>query len=474
MSTGIGSFIRRSLVLLSGDMAGAVIALVQGIIIARILQPAGYGQWALVLVVVQVTAGLLTARTRTPLTVHWTQANEDAAEGRLDRKRLLVEASFLVDTLVTLLTVAVICVLAPFAVRFYELPESVTVAYYIVGASLLFNITSSVWWVVGRDGGHMRQLAVVVPAASLLMLAGTATLAWAGRLDLMTLAGLYFGRELFTNILRVMQVRRWLRVDHDIRLGDLRIGRVFARRAELGEFYRFMRSSFRSTMVSIIGKEGDVLVIGAFVGEAEVGVYRLGRSLVRTAQSMMQSATSLIFHDFSGMVARNDWENLRHIIRKILSWWLPAVVAAGAAGYFLAGIIIPLIYGAAFAGAVDFFRILLFGTCMVVMGFWAQPVVLAMRRYRYNEVALTLTSSVAFASYVVAAKYYGGIGIAWAVVGMWTTMILLLAVPALVSVNRAARAARLAEAPQPRVEPPASASATEADAAASAGKASVR
>ncbi len=408
LSSGALLFISQSCV--------AAIFFGQGILVTRALGPAAYGVWAAIQTLPWLINAFLSFRTGEALTPFLVEFRTGKKSERL---RPLFASVVFTELGTRTISVAVVVALVPFVSTEIAGGIEARPAYWLFSLILLCTVFDSIWAGTMRDCRRFGTIAGLPAAFALVQATFVALLFIFESLTLMSLAATFVTIHFVRLGVIVFQVARVLRDAYGVRLQNFSLREVIRERRNLASFWRFMRFGYVSSCLSSVVKTADILIIGFFRSDAEIGWYRLAKSLVQAIAQMTTAFTFVIYQDFNEIVARRDFTRLIGFVKPLLMVWLP-LVAAGCIGIaIIAAPAITLIYGVEFRPAALPFNILLIGVGTMTALFWTQPLSLAMRYVRFNLVLTILATLFFIASCLILIPSYGNVGTAVGLAGAW-------------------------------------------------------
>lgn len=146
---------------------------------------------------------------------------------------------------------------------------------------------------------------------------------------------------------RALDVRWWRR------------GGLAALRGRRREIIRFCLLTNLSGCSRVLTGRVDNLVLALFATPAAVGLYDIARSLTNHLRDMAGPLQMSVFPEMARLAAEGAHEKLRRLERQITISLAVAVVPVCVAGTVAAPLLIPLLFGDAFEGAVLLFQILI-------------------------------------------------------------------------------------------------------------------
>lgn len=164
-------------------------------------------------------------------------------------------------------------------------------------------------------------------------------------------------------------------------------------------------SVIRTTMV--VQNQTDLLLLGWLTNPAAVGVYALARRIVFELRTLVMVVSRVLYPELTRLVALGAYHELRQTIRRVLLLTMPVLLVAALAAAWSAAWLVPLVYGADFAGAVPVLSILLL--TLVTLPVRALKPVLMASGHAYHTVVLEVGSALLLAVGAVLIIPHGGL-----------------------------------------------------------------
>jgi O-antigen/teichoic acid export membrane protein len=358
-----------------GGIGIAITSFIQGIILAKTLGPAQYGAWGVVLAFCSTAQAFLGFRTQEPLTRYLVEFKQREDYFSL---HLLITTALLVDLFTGVLSFIVIIAAAPWMAQNMTGSSKALLLYWIYGATALFNVLDATWYCIARDQKYFKLLSIMPFIFSILQLLEVIFFWQAKYLNLTSLSIIYLNVSIVKFLVVCVFLHRVMQTKYGISIQRLGWKQCFSQQKRLNGFWRFMRTTYLSSMLSALVKNGDILTIGYLRPGPEVGWYRLAKSLVSMIQSVGGSLASVIYQDLNELIVEKNIENIRKILIKLSKIWIPIVIL----GTILCMLIIRpatlIIYGDQYTGIIVPFRILIIGIGLTISFFWLSPIMLAM------------------------------------------------------------------------------------------------
>jgi O-antigen/teichoic acid export membrane protein len=396
-----------------------VVSFVQGIIVTRTLGTSLYGVLAVVMTFSGLIKAFLSFRTYEPLTRYLVEYKHKNEQLLLEK---LFGSAILINFATSLLAFTVIVAAAPLAARFIAGGEKSILIYWIYGATVLWTFLDATWYSVARDLKYFKLLAVLPVIFAALQLLGIVLLWQMNLLNLMWLVVIYllirFGQFMVNGVFLIWK----LHTVYQISVLNINWRQCVTKRSDLSEFWTFMNITYLSSMVTTLVKNGDILILGYYRTDEEVGLYRLAKNLVAIIQSVGGTLASVIYQDFNEMLAAKNFAYIKKLLFKLSKLWVPIILGGIILGILISEPIIHYVYGNQFVAAFIPFSILLIGSGATLILFWTHPMVLAMDDYSYNLKFLSIICGASFLSMMMVVPFGGVIGLSIVYSMMWLSI----------------------------------------------------
>jgi O-antigen/teichoic acid export membrane protein len=189
-----------------------------------------------------------------------------------------------------------------------------------------------------------------------------------------------------------------------------------ARVADIGEerrgLVRFLAWTNLGSLVGLLGKEADALVLGLARGATDVGYYRFARSAAAVAGSLVGPLQSVAYRRFAALHGAGDREGIGRAARRAsMRAAIPLGLLMLAALPFVP-FAVRLVGGDAYRPAAGAAQVLLVGAALWMCFFWIRPLLLTLGDVREVAVANAVAALLAFAGYLAFAGGFGATGVA--------------------------------------------------------------
>lgn len=369
----LAPILKNSGYLVTSNVVTGLLALVQGILVARMLGAEEYGKLAIVMAVVSTINALTSSRLGEFIVKYLTEALE---QGNIHRSAAIIKFSYLTEGFFSVFAFSLVLVLAPFLSVWFLKSNSETLIIIIFSFSLFANFLLETSTGILQTFKQFQTLAKLTFLQAILILALVliAYLANAGILGVLYayIIGAIVQTCLFQYIvlseLKKKLGSNWLKLPLSSLNGSWKL------------ILSFLLSTNVGATMSLIAKTSDPLWLGYYRTPNEVGYFKLAVSISGLVVMPINALSQAFYPTIISLVSRRDKVKLKSYLYKgslTASLWL---IPASLFCYILSRMFLPLIYGTEFTPAVLIIAILLLGLIVLNSFFWLRPALLAIGR----------------------------------------------------------------------------------------------
>lgn len=363
-------FVQDVGILTVGNFAGAALNFVQGILIARWLGPELYGVTALVMTYPSLVHGFFDARS---VSASVKYLGEYQARGEHNRALAMCKLGYAVDLAVACLTFLVLVLTARWAAQSIAHNPAVADLMILYGAALipraLVGTSNAVMATLGRFS-FIASIEIGITFLRVVLVIGLVLAGWQVAGVVWANAAAAAAAGLFYGTLAWMLIRRaWG--------GSIFQGSLKALKGGRREIFSFLAYNDLGTLVGMIPKQLDAVLLGYFRNPTEVGYYRVAKSLSSSVGYLTQPLRSVTYPELARLWGLGDKGTFSQKVRKLAMWIgfpLGGVVLLSS-GFM--SIALPLLVGEIYLPAVDATQLLFIGSALSLAFFWLRPVYLA-------------------------------------------------------------------------------------------------
>lgn len=367
--------------MLSGTVGSAVIGFLQSILLTRTLNPEGFGLWALGTSITALTFGLLSFRSNDALNRSLTGFSS-ASEDLTSLRASVVTSAFIIEIACAVVGTLVILMLAPFALPYVTNSPDAFFVTVTQAIAMALTWTDRPFQGICRAARNFKSIPLVTLSAALVKLTLTGGLFFAGHLSLLSLGYLQVFVGFVTFAAQALVGARLMSRSLNLPLDSLSPGTAWRNRGRLADFWRLVNASFWSSCCATGFKQADIVLLGLFRSEAEVGLYRLAKSLASLGQSIGSALAFSAYDEFNVLIREQKFQKLLGELRNTTLYLIPAIFIVAAGGALL-NWFIPLVYGTAYEAATPLLQIQLISVCVGIILFWSFPLLIALGKEWY-------------------------------------------------------------------------------------------
>lgn len=411
--------VRNSSYLFGSNTISALLNVLQGIFVVRLLGDAGYGLFTIVTDFASNTNRLLSFRMSEVVVKY---VGEALAQGNRERAASLVKGIGLVEVVTSLLAYLMLLALAPWGARLFADNASVVYLFRFYGLFLLANLIYETSVGVLQTTDQFKQVAHAnfyqSIATTLLII-----LAFAFGLGILGILTAYLiGKAVAALMIAVFAVR-----ELDNKLGQEWIRTPLSLISDWRSILRFAFSTNLNGTINLFARDNLRLYLAAFLPDAQVGYFKLASHLVNLVMLPIEPFIWPTYAEITRTVAQRQWQATRRLLKQVSTIGGAWTLLAGGGLIALGWWIIPLLYGSEMAPVYACLVILLIGYAFANVLNWNRPLLLALGQPGYPlmvaavvgavEVALIFTL-VPRGSYLTAAAIFAGylaVSISWMV-----------------------------------------------------------
>jgi O-antigen/teichoic acid export membrane protein len=381
--------------------AGAI----QGVLVARWLGPAEFGTAALVIAVPSVVATVFDARAADAGIRY---LGEFHAAGDPERASAFAKLGYLLDVGASSLALVVVAVVAPFAAA-HIAHADVAGLMVLASAALVLRAPAVTSEAVLVTLERYPALAWTQVATALVKAVAAVALVGLGYGIAGMVIGWAAGSVLEGVVMTVVATRASSRAWRP-RWWSSSLSGLRQRR---GEIARFVVWTDVSSLLGVATKQMDVIVVGAFAGQAAAGFYRLAVSLGQLGGFVAGPVQSILYQRFSRVRAALSPVELRHEARRAATQVCIPLAALGLLAIPLTPWAVRTIAGPSYAPAGTLAQIMVLLEAVWFAFLWVRPLVFTLGEVRLWTVVSLLVAAISLAGYLLVVPVAGAAGAAW-------------------------------------------------------------
>lgn len=369
--------IRNSAHLFSSNAAGLVLSVLQGILAARMLGPAGYGLVGIVMSYASTINGLLSFRMG-ELVVRY--GGEYLEHGEHDRAAALIKLSALSEASVSVVAFLVVSLSAGMASRIIAKSPGIEWMFVLFSLGLLCNFNAETATGVLQITNKIK-LRGTINFIQAVFSAGVivALFVWNERTDVNT------GTALLVVLCAYLLGKAILGLGL-LAAAWSQVGRLLGpgwRRADIRslpsvrEMMRFGLTSNLSATGILVFRESEVLWVGLFLSNEAAGLYKVAYMIVGLLSVPADPLILSVFPEMNRLVVQRAWLRLKAFLRSVTTLAFLFNIAIGLV-FIVFGRLVLAIFGNQYVVAYPAMLALLAGLVFNYTLFWNRPLLLSL------------------------------------------------------------------------------------------------
>jgi len=425
----VNRLLRNASWLFSGNALASLCGFGQAVVLGRALGVDTYGLLAVIMAFVTTVNQIVDIRMWESVTKFVGDFHERGDHGRA---RATVKLAYLIDVATGIAAFLLVLALAPFAVHRFLHGQVAAEDVVLYAGTLLVatvNDTSMALLRVFDRFGWLSAERVASAVVRLLALWAVATAS--GRLTpvLAVYVAVELGRGIALLVLGLRATQSALTAPGPDHLGAVK--------DRLGAFWRFTLNNAATTVLALITRQVDILILTALRPPAEVGLFRMAKNFGQLILRLSDPVYHAIYPELVRLVA-NAPHQVGSFIMRSMRVVLLLVIPAGLVLIIAAHPILELAVGRDFAAAAGPLRIIVLGALIHSTFLWARPLALARDRSHLSTIAHAAGATVLVVSSFLLVPRFGATGSALTFVASSAVSVGILAAGA-VRRDRAAR-----------------------------------
>jgi O-antigen/teichoic acid export membrane protein len=378
--------LRNSSYLFGSNTISAMLNVVQGIFVVRLLGDAGYGLFTIVTDFTSNTNRLLSFRMSEVVVKY---VGEALVQENKERAAALVKGIGLTESVTSLLAYLVLLALSAWGARTFADNISVAYLFQFYGLFLLANLIyeTSVGVLQTTDKFNRVALANFYQSIVTTLLIIFAFVSGWGILGILT--AYLIGKTIAAIMIAVFAVR-----ELNNKLGAEWIRAPLGLITDWKSILRFAFSTNLNGTVNLFARDNLRLYLAAFLPDAQVGYFKLASHLVNLVMLPIEPFIWPTYTEITRTVAQRQWQATRRLLKQVSTIGAAWTLLAGGGLIALGWWIIPFLYGSEMAPAYLCLVILLIGYAFANVFNWNRPLLLALGQPGYPLMVAAIVGTV--------------------------------------------------------------------------------
>jgi len=407
-SRRLNTLFKNAMVLFVGSKFQAVFLFLQSVIIARTLGVKDYGKWAIVVAFCGLLMNFISLKTGDVLGKYLTDLKYNK---RFDMLYYIIRKTIFLDILTKGIAFLLIIILSRFINEFLKGPEN-TLIYTLYGFSLFLGFIDSAWFSLERESSNYKNISIISIIHSYIRVFLVIIIFFLFKsIGLVFLSIAFLLSSILMFIIKIYRINMILKIDLNISLKTVISKKnKFIRKNNhiIKEVYDFLRATFFSTFFSSLIKKMDVLAVGYFFSSETVGFLKLAKNLSRIIQDIAINVLKPLYKEFNEIVASKKEKKILIMLKKYFIYYMGLLLIILSAINFLIKPFILFFYGKEFLVSASFFTFYLVIVFVILTTFWANPLLLALKGWRF-KLNILMISFVLMTLLIMILNYYFGL-----------------------------------------------------------------
>jgi O-antigen/teichoic acid export membrane protein len=369
--------LRSSAALFSGNSISLGLGVLQSILAARLLGPAGFGAAAIVMGYATTINGFLSFR-MSELVVRY--GGEYLEKGEKAKAAAIIKAASLAEGVVSLLAFLVVALTSTLAAEYIAKDPQTAKLFIFYSLGLLANFNTETSTGVLQALGKIKFQGAINAGQSILT-AGLIVFAFFTdqNLQFVLLAYLAGKTLLGVSIFSTAFYQLSIRFSGDALGGARMFLRAKTKRSEIHykELFNFAFSSNLSATAILVFRESEILWVGYFLNSEAAGFYKAAYALAGLLAVPANPFILTTYPEINKLAAQQAWKHLKDFLKKITTV-SSAYNLVLIAGFVVFGKWLLKIYGQEYSVAYPALLVLLIGLGFNYIFFWNRPLLLSL------------------------------------------------------------------------------------------------
>lgn len=395
-----------------GNILITVIALVQGILLARYLGVVKYGILGLILTFATVVGQFFDSRS-------WETGVKYVTDflSQDDEVKALstIKLGYVIDITTSILSTLLLMLLATWLARTFIDDVDYTAAIQLYALTLLFNWNGGPQ-VLAKVFNRFDLLTHLNVGVTILRFLLIVLSLYVLKLGINGVLASYTVTAMVTAVIGIFIVRYFLNEHFTVRWHEAKIHHL---KGHGRNIFRFLFSTNLTQLIKIVQHNGVILLLGFLSTPLHVGYFKLAQSYANKLLVLFNPILQSSYPQFSKLLNKNKVSEVRGLIKKtILLLGLVAIVFAGIA-LLTADVLIELTVGEDYLAAAPAFRILILAYALAGVLIWVGPLLLAAGKAEFRAVSVLVGSIVMIICSIILIPQMQSLGAAFGVLSLY-------------------------------------------------------
>jgi len=383
------TFVIGSSWLMSGGAASAVLTAISTFSLAAYLGIEDYGTLMLIVSTVLLSAGILSIKTTEAVTKFLGEVQGDA-----NQSKGVVEFCLIIELCSALANIGVLLLLADSISLWLFSSTDYAQWLMLCAVTILFGSCNATCIGVLRVANEFKLIGAIEVINAGLLLAGT-----------VLLIALEYGWQEFIWWQVIVAFCRGLVLLHFLRVGcgKLRIKCFSAGRGEISrsrrEILTLMLSSSLINVLKTAHNQVDTVLVGAFLGPAASGGYKLARNIVQMLAFPTNAMFQVSFTEITKLLHKERYGTYIKMMRNLIAVTSVLIIVYCIGMMFLAPYILPMIIGNSYGSTLEVLPVIVFGLSFTLVSQYWHASLVAVNRA--GQVAISMLIALLFQVFII-------------------------------------------------------------------------
>ena len=382
--------LRNSGHLFSSNAVSAVLSVLQGILVARLLGNVNYGLVFSIIMPFTSNVNRLLSFRMSEVVVKF--AGGALSQGHKERAAAIIKGIGIAEALTSIVAYLVLLALSAWGAQVFAKDSAVIYLFQFYGLFLLANLVYETSVGVLQTTDKFKRVASANFYQSIVLTALIVVVViW--NIGILGVLTAYLVSKTVASLLILIAAMRALKEN----LGDGWASASLKQVADWKSIAGFALSTNLNGTVNLFARDNISLYLALFLTKAEVGYFSLASRLINLVMLPIEPFIWPTYAEITRTIAQKQWQVTRKLLKQVSTlagvWTLLAGGGLATLGWWL----IPFLYGAEFAPAYACVLILLVGYGVANIANWNRPLLLALGYPNYPLIVAVVTGAIEIA-----------------------------------------------------------------------------
>ncbi len=370
-------FFKNSAFYTISDFFKIFVGFLINLILIRSFSPSIYGVWAIIISFSLFVQAFFSFKMQEAFSKYLFKYQLESQEKLLHLFRATFFLNFLSQSFLPLLTY-LIC-LKFFHTRFFPSNQQAAFIYSFI---LLFGFLEPIYFSILRDRKKMLLFSITSMILQFFLLGIIFSLFKMNLLTLYCIAWTYLFYRFLTFLITFSQVFYLIKKYYQKYFSSKNPFIGFFKWSILKDFGFFLKYSYFLNFLNNLLKNGDVLLMSLLTSKANVGLYKLAKSLSSIFINFFLNFNKILFHDLNQIMAEKNIKQFFLYVKKLSPFWVLILGVFYGFSFLFFEQVIYFLYGSAYTKSFTYFLLLFPGYLGYLVIFWISPMMYVLERMK--------------------------------------------------------------------------------------------